>query len=231
MKRLAVLFLLLLPLLASASPVPEYPFVHTNGSAYVTVIPDQGSIDFEVTVVAPTIDEAMATLTERSKAIQAVTNQNSIPVDDIELGDIKRVIAKDGVSQELKLTAHINVRTLASWVPLVQGLVAIPNLEGFVTEFASSEKEKVTDELILEALKDAQRRATLIAKGVGRKLGPASGVSTGPLKNLGNAMGLVPSDFRERMPSTARPFRDIESLLTISALKWTINVDVVYRLK
>ena len=234
MKRFCALLLLVVsPLFAVASPLPQYPFVHTAGTAYVTVIPDRGSIDFEVVVAAPVIDAAMATLAERSKAIQAVTSQYNIAVEDVELGDIKRLRTKDGQGEELKFTAHINVRNLASWAPLVQGLVAIPGLDGFVTEFATSEMEKIVDELTVDALKDAQRRAKVIASGVGRKLGAATGVSTGQIKNLGTSMGLVPSDFRTYSGARdgGRPSSDVEALLTISALKMNLNVDVVYRLK
>jgi uncharacterized protein YggE len=234
MKRLSALLLLIgLPLFASASPMPDYPFVHTGGTAYVTVIPDRGSIDFEVVVAAPAIEDALTAMAERSKAIQAVTRQFDIAPEDIELGDVKRVRTRDGKGEELKITAHINVRTLASWVPLVQGLLAIPGLDGFVTEFASSEMDKIVEELTIEALRDAQRRARVIATGVGRKLGQATGVSTGQLKNLGTSMGLVPSDFRTYSGARdgGRPSSDVEALLTISALKMNLNVDVVYRLK
>jgi hypothetical protein len=43
----------------------------------------------------------------------------------------------------------------------------------------------------------------------------------------------VPSDFRTYSGARegARPAHDVDALLTISALKWTINVDAVYRLK
>jgi uncharacterized protein len=233
MKRFSALLLLVLPMFASAAPMPDYPFVHAGGTAYVTVIPDRGSIDFEVVAAAPVIEEAMTVLAERSKAIQAVIRQYDIAPEDIELGEIKRVRTRDGKGEELKITAHINVRTLANWVPLVQGLVAITGLDGFVTEFASSEMDKIVDELTVEALRDAQRRAKVIAAGVGRKLGPATGVSTGQIKNLGTAMGLVPSDFRTYTGARdgGRPSSDVEALLTISALKMNLNVDVVYRLK
>lgn len=231
MKRFIATLAFLAPLAVGASPLPEYPFVHATGTAFVTIIPDQGSIDFEILVVAPDIEEAVATFTERGKAIRALTEQFGIAPDDIEIGDIRRAWTKDGTRQELRANAHINVRVLANWVPLVQGLLAVPNLEGFVTDFSSSEKDKAVDESVRDAIRDATRKARLIAEATGRKLGPVAGISTTPLKNLGNAMGLVPSDFYQRSSSSARPTRTAEEILTVTALKWSQSVDVVYKLK
>ena len=66
------------------------------------------------------------------------------------------------------------------------------------TDFSPADKQQVEMDLTNEAIKDARKHAEAMAAGFGRKLGLVTGVTTGSLKNLTNAMGLYPSDFVNR---------------------------------
>jgi uncharacterized protein YggE len=107
----------------------------------------------------------------------------------------------------------------------------MPNLDGFMIVFDTTQREKIEMELASDALRIARRKAEGIAAGLGRKLGAASAVSTGDLKNLTRAMGLAPNDAASRSSSSQRIGTERADLLTVMSLKFAQPVDVIYRLK
>ena len=85
-------------------------------------------------------------------------------------------------------------------------------------------------ELTAAAISDAQRKAGAMAAGLGKKLGPATAVSAGALKNLGNAMGLVQTDFFGRGGGQReQPVR--RDFLSSEILKMAQTVDMIFRIK
>src|SRR5450830_1629525 len=112
------------------------------------------------------------------------------------------------------------------------GQAGLPDedIDVFLVGFDTSKREQIESALTAEALANARRKAEAIAAGVGRKLGPASAVSMGDLKNVTRAVGL--GGVREaayRNPVRADP--DREGLLMIVPMKLSQSVDVIYRFK
>ncbi|MES3023664.1 MAG: SIMPL domain-containing protein [Pseudomonadota bacterium] len=98
----------------------------------------------------------------------------------------------------------------------------------FDHEFGSSTRAQVDRELLGQAVKEALRKAEALAAGFGKRVGEVRAVSMTPLKNLGNAMGLVPSDFRSS--PTPRP-KERSEPIGIDLLKLAQSVDVIVRIK
>jgi uncharacterized protein YggE len=215
---------------ASASTLPDYPFVHANGEANTYFIPDQGAIDFEITAFDPSPDAARATVEERVAAVRAIMQEQGVPDGDVQTRDVRKEIRKGTTDYDLKCTVHINVRELAKWRAIVLPLLNMPNLDGFATSFDSSGRDRIVIELMGAAIKDAQRKAQAMALGVGGKLGPATAVSAGQLKNLSTSMGLVAADFNYTRATGKREV-DSKDFLTIDIQKLAQPVDVIFRLK
>ena len=215
---------------ASASTLPDYPFVHANGEANTYFIPDQGAIDFEILAYNPDPALARSTVEERVAAIRKLMQELAVPDGDVETRDIRKEIRKGTSDYDIKCTVHINVRELAKWRDIVLPLLNMPNLDGFATSFDSSGRDKIVIELMGAAIKDAQRKAEAMALGVGRKLGPATAVTAGQLKNLSTSMGLVAADFNYTR-STGKREVDSKDFLTIDIQKMAQPVDVIFRLK
>jgi uncharacterized protein YggE len=235
-KKLAVLALLLSsPLLAGASQLPDYPFIHASGSAALYVLPDIGEIDFEVSAGDPDPEAARAIVEQRVAAIRALMAEQGVAESDIETRDVRKEMRKGGdpaaaPSYDIKCSLHIKVSKLAGWRAIVQPLLDMPNLGGFSTTFGTSEKDKIEMQLMTEAVADARRKAEAMAAALGRKLGPAAAVSSGALKNLGRSMGLVPTDFFGAGGGQREQIKPSD-FLSIDILKMAQPVDVIFRIR
>lgn len=219
--------------MAQASQLPDYPFIHVTGSASGYFMPDIGEVDFEVIAFDGDPEQARALVETRVAEIRALTERFGVATDDMEVRDVRRAIRKGSEAAPIydtKCTVHINVRTLASWGNIVEGLLGMQNLDSFSSTFGSVDRKKVEAKLYAEALADAQRKAEGMAAGMGRKLGPVAGMSTGSLKNLGNAMGLVASEFFNRQPAVDKQINR-KDLLSIEVLKMAVPVDVIFKIK
>lgn len=219
---------------ASASQLPDYPFIHVSGSATTYVMPDIGTIDFEIVAVDADPAAARDVIESRVAEVRALMEQQGLQASDVEVRDVRQEQPKgDGggaLLYELRCAVHVNVREIAKWTAFAGGLLGKANLTAFATAFDTSEREKIEADLMAQATRDAQRRAQSIAAGFGRKLGPVTGVTPGALKNLANAMGLVATDFTYRRDSRAQRV-DNREILTIKAFPLVQSVDVVFRFK
>jgi len=225
--------LVLLPAAAGASPLPAYPFVHVSADASRYTTPNIGAIDFQVT--APDADPALAraTLETRVAEVRALLQEQGVPLEDMETRDVRREPGMDAAGnatpQELRVSVHLIVRDLAKWRAVVAPLLVKPNLNGFATSFDLVERDAFEAGLMDLALKDARRRADIIARGARRKLGPVMAVTPGNVKNVGATMGLVRADMGyERSRASNAGARDF---LNVDALKLVQPVDVVFRLE
>lgn len=106
------------------------------------------------------------------------------------------------------------------------------NLESLAVSFNRSDRDQVESDLLAQALRNAKRKAQDVARGIGAKLGPASGVSTTALRNLSHAMGMASDPYgrnrgdrlgERRSPPTA-------DMALVQAMRLAQGVDVIYRI-
>ncbi len=234
LKRLALaVAIATLPLAAAASPLPGYPFVHVSADASVYRVPDIGAIDFEILVAGADPQAARTTVETRIAEVRALLQAQGVPLEDMETRDVRKEQKKDALPDapvyELRSSVHINMRDLSKWGAVVAPLLDMPNLGSFATSFDSSTREEVEAELMANALREARRRAEIIAKGARRKLGAVTAVTPAGVKNVGYSMGLLREDFSSRRGAGAEVARS--DFLAIEALKLMQPVDVVFRLE
>jgi uncharacterized protein YggE len=239
LKKIIVVIaaLMLSPFLASASQLPDYPFIHASGSGSIYVPPDVGEIDFEISAYHTEPGAARQVVEARVAEIRALVAGLALPAADVQIRDLRKDIRKGESAQpgevnyDIKCTVHIKVRDIGQWKALVSPLINMPNLDGFMTGFDVSKREEVEAELTGEAIKAARRKAEAIAAGFGRKLGPVSGVSTGELKNVTRAMGMAATDPLHNDRGAGRNEYDRDSLLMVALIRMAQSVDVIFRLK
>jgi len=227
-------------LAASASALPDYPFVHVTGSAFQAALPDIGSLDFEIVAVDADPAAARAVLDARMAEVGALMTHLGLDPEDAQAREVRQGVRKGeqapagGPLYELRCDVHINVKNLTVWQMLASGLLGKPNLDGFASSFDLSTMDALTDELVTKAVLDARRRAEVIAAAGGRRLGAMTAATPDALKNLSTAMGLEREEFRAPPRRTAdRPADQVdpERLLIIPALRLRQPVDVVFRLE
>lgn len=236
-KICLVASLLLLPLAASASDLPEYPFIHTGGTAFMYVAPDVGEVDFEIWSIQAEPEAARQVIEGRIAEIRALMQGLGLPDDDVQIRDVRREMrkadpAQPGVVQyDLKCNVHIKVADLSKWREVVGPLIVMPNLDGFMSGFDTTRREQVETGLTGAAIKNAQRKAEAIALGIGRKLGAANSVSAGDLKSVARNLGFAAVDPVRGHVSNVRNDSNRENLLMTEVLKMSQSVDVVFRIK
>jgi uncharacterized protein YggE len=237
LKQIVFVAGLVLAPIASASQLPEYPFIHVTGNAFTYAIPDTGELDFDIVATDADPAVARATVEARVAEIQALMEQQGFSADDVQVRDVRQNIRKDGDAAatapryDIKCTVHLNVRNLTSWSAVTGGLLAKPNLDNFSTNFGASDRDKIETDLANEAIANARRRAEAMAAGFGRKLGPVTAVSPGALKNLTGSMGLMPTDFNGRSNSSNANRVARGDIVNIVNLKFSQTVDVIFRIK
>ncbi len=109
----------------------------------------------------------------------------------------------------------------------MRALLVMKDLESLAVSFNRSDREKVEADLLQQAIATARLKAQDIARGIGARLGAATGVSIGPLKNLSNAMGMA-SDSNARGGGGRRSARTEMAL--VQAMRLAQSVDVIYRI-
>lgn len=232
---LASLFAVL-PLSVGAAELPSYPFIHVSAYSSTVVMPDVGTVEFEIAAHDADPVAALKTVEARIEEIRILMQQLGVAPAELDIRDIRREIKKSeqpgAPVYELRSSVKLTVRNLSIWKMLVQPLLDKPNLDGFMTGFDSSARGKIEIELMGDAIKMARRKADAIAAGFGRTVGAVGGVSTGELKNLTRAMALSPLEFNNyRSNQERRPPADRAELVTVTSIKLQQPVDVIFRMK
>ena len=236
-RRLLSIVFACLPVSVLASELPSYPFIHATGTAFSFVLPDLGEIDFDVSVFDPSPEAATLLVQTRITEVKALLVEQGLPeaAAGIEVRDVRKEIRK-GAEQDpanpqylIKASVHINVADLSKWPAVMRPLLAMPNLDAFAVTFGATERIRLEEELMGEAVKDAQRKADAMARGFGKRVGAVAGISSDQLKNLGNAVGLVPSDRFQRANSRQR--QNPDDMLMVTVMKMGQTVDAVFRIK
>ena len=236
LKRFAAALLLAATALPGmAADLPNHPFIHVSGAAEFHVMPDIGEIDIDIVSLEPDADAAWKLVNERLDASRALFAQHGVATEDISVQDIVRrprkvEVLPEGrpVPMETRVSLHLTVRDLGQWTPLLRALLVTKDLESLAVSFNRSDRDKIEAELLTQALGTAKLKAQNIARGVGARLGPVTGVSPGPLKNLSHSMGMASDPGARNIGDRRAPPRPDMAL--VQAMRLAQGVDVIYRI-
>ncbi|QOY93733.1 SIMPL domain-containing protein [Massilia sp. UMI-21] len=218
-----------------AAELPNHPFIHVNAGAEVYVMPDIGELDLDIVSYDADPDAAWKLVTGQLEVSRALFCQHGVAADDVLVQDIVRRPRKvdalpegQAVPMETRVAMHVTVRDIGQWTPLLRALFVVKNIESLAVSFSRSDRDKVESDLLAQALGTAKLKAQNVARGVGARLGPATGVSTGALKNLSQAMGMA-SDPNGRYTGDRRTPPRADMAL-VQAMRLAQSVDVIYRI-
>jgi uncharacterized protein YggE len=235
MLKTLALAVALLPFCAHASNLPDYPFIHAGGEGYVMVVPDLGEIDFDISAYDPDPAAAVAVVAARVAEVRAVLADGEGAAATVR--DPRKEMRKSAnpdpaaaPDYDIRSSVHIVVRDLAKWRPIMQALLAMPNIDRMATTFGKADRVGAEQELTAAAVNDARRRADAMAAGFGKKVGAVTAISSGQLRNLTGAVGLMPGDVYKAHAGIAPPADD-KDFLAIDVLKWSQTVDMIFRIK
>jgi uncharacterized protein YggE len=226
---------------AAASALPEYAFAHVNGGSFRVEMPDIASLDFQIVATGTDPAVARATIDERMAEVRELMQKLSIDVEDLQVREVRQGVRKERAADgapvyELSCDVKINLRNVANWPALAGGLLGKPNLDSFAADFDLSTLDKVTDEMVAEAIADARHHAEIMAAASGRRLGPAMAVTSDSIRRLGTNLGLERDEFKVERKQGRRPANqsaeqiDRDVFIMVQMLKLRQSVDMVYRL-
>jgi len=236
LKRFAAALLLAATALPGmAADLPAHPFIHVSAAADVHLMPDIGEIDIDIVSLEPDADAAWKLITERLENSRALFVQHGVAAEDIFVQDIvrrpRRVDALpegEPVPMETRVAVHVTVRDLAQWTPLLRTLLVMKDVESLAVSFNRTDRDQVETDLVTQALAMARSKAANIARSIKARLGPVTGGSLEPLKNLSNAMGMA-SDPNGRYTGDRRnPPR--EDMALVQAMRLVQAADLIYRI-
>jgi uncharacterized protein YggE len=238
MFKTLALALALSPLAVNASDLPDYPFVHAGGEGYVMVLPDMGEINFDISAYDADPAAAVAVVQARAAEIHALlAEQTGAPEGEggasAKVYDMRKSANPEpnaAPDYDIRSSVHIVVRDLGKWRPIMQALLAMRNVDRMSTTFGKADRIQEEKLLTAAAVKDAQRRAEAMAAGFGKKLGAVTAISSGQLRNLTGAIGLMPGDFYKNHAGVNAQPAD-KDFLAIDVLKWSQTVDMIFRIK
>ncbi|USX25118.1 SIMPL domain-containing protein [Oxalobacteraceae bacterium OTU3CINTB1] len=245
LKKFALVMALLpalSPSAVQAADLPTYPFIHVSGEGFVMAAPDMGEIDFDISAFDADPAAAVSVIQARVDEVRALLVEQSGPPEGdsaavLEVQDMRKEMRNPAnpdpaatPEYDIRSSVHIVVRDLTKWRPIMQALLEMKNIDHMSTTFGKSDRLKVEQELTAAAIKDALRRAEGMAAGFGKKVGAVTAISSSPLRNLTKAVGLMPSDYynAERRAQAKTSEKDF---LSITVLRWTQNVDMIFRIK
>ena len=234
LKRFAATLLLAATALPGlAADLPTHPFIHVSAAASIGMLPDTGEIDFEIVSADADATAAWQQVTQRLEASRALFASQGIAAEDVTVQDIlrrprKTEVAGDAPPQmDTRVAVNVTVRNMAAWSSMVRSLMAMQQVESLAVAFSRSDRDKIEAELVTQALANAKAKAQNMARGIGAKLGPATGVSLGALKNLSNAMGMATEPSGRYSDGGGEQPRDLSLVAAITLVQ---GVDVIYRI-
>ncbi|GGC64767.1 SIMPL domain-containing protein [Undibacterium terreum] len=220
-----------------ASQLPDYPFIHAIGMAYVSVTPDKGELAFDVKASDADAEAALALAVERLAEVRSLLAQQGIPDADISIRDLRKEIKKDAANPnsggqvvELSYGAYVKIRDLTKWQAIISALLKLNNIDKVEASFDSTTRDKIELDLSIEAAKDAQRKATGMVSAYGKHLGAVTAMSEGKLKSLSSAIGLVSESSSSHAEIERRQAVGID-LFVIPPLKLQASIDVIFKIK
>jgi uncharacterized protein len=236
LKRFAAALLLAASTLPGmAADLPTHPFIHVSGSAEFHLMPDIGEIDIDIVSFDPDADAAWKLVTERLEASRALFAGHGVAADDVAVQDVVRRPRKadalpegQPMPMETRVSLHVTVRDLAQWTPMLRALLIMKDHDSLAVSFNRSDRARVEADLLAQALGVARLKAQTIARSIGARLGPVTGVSPGSLKNLSHSMGMA-SDPDNRYTGDRHPPQNADMAL-VQALRLAQGVDVIYRI-
>lgn len=237
LKSICSVLCFLLVSSAIASSLPSYPFIHVTGEATLSLRPNIGEIDFELTELSADPELTLSMIEKSSADVMALLASYALDLEDIEAAEIKKYVStveyletpETAKKYRLMRNFHIVVRDIQKWNSIVTSLLAKPYLGNFSINFGRSDMEKIQTDLVMMATANAKENAKRLAQGLSVRLSNVSAVSQSPLKSISTLLGLDGVVKREEALIQNKPIA--RDFAVPAWLKYKQNVDVVFRIK
>lgn len=237
LKSICSLLCIVLTNLALASSLPNYPFIHATGEATLSLRPDIGEIDFELTEFSVDPKLTLSMIEKSSAEVMELLASYEVDINDIEAAEIKKYVSaveyletsETAKKYRLMRSFRVIVRDIQKWNSIVTSLLAKPYLGNFSINFGRSDMDRIQADLVMMATTNAKENAKRLAQGLSVRVGVANGVSQSPLKSISTLLGLEGAVKREEISVQNKLIA--KDFAVPAWLKFKQNVEVVFRIK
>lgn len=189
MKKLiqAIILMVSVSLPALANTSPDFPFIVVNGQASVAVSPDKAKISLSILSVDRQSKQALETVALRGREMVKLALKFGIDQTKIKSFSLsKRIIREQSrgyqkgeiSGYEVSQRFALELSNISNYSELMDGLVAMNNVNNVQIAFDVSNRAKITRNLVKQAGEDAKTKAQDLAFGLGAKLGRVFAAST-----------------------------------------------------
>ena len=244
MKKLVFIFAILFALLsfnASASEMPDFPFVFADGEAKTEVPPDMVIVSFSIQEFNKDSAAALAVVKERSRELINFFAEQKIEARDIVAYEIdKSTVRKrdkgyhplDILGYDVSRRVVVSLRDLTLYEKLYNKLLSLNNVGRISTSFDRSDREKIEEELVAKACQNARDRAELMAKGLGVQLGNVFAISQLDFRRLPAVFAISGQGSALRLSSEGVEGKSTDEFVFMpSTITFKNTVKVIFRLK
>lgn len=205
MKTLTLVATLLACNLAAAAPeVPRSNFVYVEASGQASAAPDRALLRLEVQSGGSDMEEAARRLRRQTDEVAMTAAKFGAAKEDIDGSDVVKTLPWDGNKRGapvLETKFQIVMRDPAKAVALAEALLAKSFIREFSIWFECSCESALRDAALKSAIDESQKRAELLARSLGRKVGAVLAISQVPMSEIGGRLGIGSgSDPRSRPP-------------------------------
>ncbi len=246
MKKIVKVFLLIgsasvaaLSLPSFANTAPDFPFIVVNGQASVAVTPDKAKISLNILSVDRQSKQALETVALRGREMVKLALKFGIDQTKIKSFSLSKRIIRDktrGYQQgeisgyEVSQRFVLELSDIINYSELMDGLVAMNNVNNVQISFDVSTRAKITSNLVKQAGEDAKTKAQDLAAGLGAKLGRVFAASTDA--NFSSYMATFGLNEQSMPRMEAMSFKAGQyNLFVPETIDISQSINVVYRLK
>ena len=225
--------------LASASSLPEFPFVSSTGYAKVELPPNVAKVSFGLKAFNENPDNAFNTVQQRTKELLEFCTGQKIEREDIVAYQInKKIVREQKDFVELNILGYevtrqfiITLHNIKGYEPLGNKLLSMENIEKVNTKFDRSDREKIESDLLTKAAADAKRQAEHLAKGFDAQIDSVFAISEQRFDDIDKFLFHAEVIYLGRGLAVGEPSGEKELVFVPSTITFENRVSAIFKLK
>ena len=198
-KMFALLGLIAITSFTQASPLPDYAFVFARGESKEKLAPDIARVSYRIKAFDKSSTNVLAQMEASSLKTLDILSANGIKKEDIVGFEVEKEILRnyDKVSEkeyeiigyDMSRRIEFTLRDLSKYEAVIAPLLKTPNVSNIRTEFDRTDRVRIEEKLLSDAVLDGRHKAEMMAKGAQQRIKGLKAISQQGFNNIGEAFG------------------------------------------
>ena len=227
---------------ASATTLPDFPFVTVSGTSTQQVKPDIAEVNFKLTTFNSESKKASDQLANTTKKVLEILSANNIKDSDIVALEINKFVRRSnnrGLNQanqngyEFSRDFTITIHDISYYSNILTKLQELDNLVNIRSTFDTTKREDIQIALITSATEKAKQKADVMAAGLGVRLdGVFAFNDTGSFSRFFATFGLSDNVGARPMALSETRMRSVpNSVFVPQHIEISKTINVIYKIR